>query len=168
LLQPPIDRQGLVLFGVSRASSYAVSVDTLGKLRWRGSDLDGDHLICVVSEQAPEDYLAVLREMGISYIVAGHEAVDLDKAVNNLGEYFGIRTLLLEGGGHINGAFLAASLVDEVSLLLAPGIDGRHEIPAVFDGISRSEPTAVSLKLESVEQLDGGVLWIRYEVVRSL
>jgi 5-amino-6-(5-phosphoribosylamino)uracil reductase len=31
--------------------------------------------------------------------------------------------LLLEGGGHINGAFLQADLVDEVSLLLVPGID---------------------------------------------
>ena len=30
----------------------------------------------------------------------------------------------------INGAFLEAGLVDEVSLLLVPRIDGRHEIPA--------------------------------------
>ena len=46
------------------------------------------------------------------------------------------QTLLPEGGGHINGAFLEAGLVDELSLLIAPGIDGRHDIPAVFDGIS--------------------------------
>src|SRR5271166_1629596 len=55
------------------------------------------------------------------------------QTVNRLGEHFGIRTLLLEGGGHINGAFLQADLVDEVSLLVVPGIDGRHDIPAVFD-----------------------------------
>jgi riboflavin biosynthesis pyrimidine reductase len=34
-----------------------------------------------------------------------------------------IRRLLLEGGGHINGAFLQAGLVDEISLLLVPGVD---------------------------------------------
>jgi hypothetical protein len=39
-----------------RAKSYAISVDTTGKLRWAGGDLDGDHLICVMSELAPEDW----------------------------------------------------------------------------------------------------------------
>jgi hypothetical protein len=31
-------------------------VDTLGKLRWLSGDLDGDHLVCVVSERVPADY----------------------------------------------------------------------------------------------------------------
>jgi riboflavin biosynthesis pyrimidine reductase len=146
------------VFVARRAKSYAVSVDTLGKLRWAGGDLDGDHLICVVSEQAPEDYLAMLREKGISYIVSGKSSVDLADAVNQLGEHFGIRTLLLEGGGHINGAFLQAGLVDEVSLLV---------VPAVFDGVSPSRNKAVPLRLKSVEQRGRDALWIRYQVVRS-
>ena len=45
-------------------------------------DLGGNHLICVVSEQVPEDYLAMLREKGISYIVSGKSSVDLANAVN--------------------------------------------------------------------------------------
>ena len=139
-------------FVARRAKSYAISVDTMGKLRWREGDLGADHLTCVVSEQVPEDYLAMLREKGISYIVCGKSSVDLADAVNRLGEHFGIRTLLLEGGGHINGAFLQADLVDEVSLLVVPGIDGRHDIPAVFDGVSPSRNGAVPLRLKSVEQ----------------
>src|SRR4051794_30121708 len=125
-------------FVARRADSYAVSVDTLGKLNWSGGDLDGDHLICVVSERVPADYLSMLREKQISYIVAGQSSVNLAQVVGQLGEHFGIRTLLLEGGGHINGAFLEAGLVDEVSLLIVPGIDGRHEIPALFDGVDPS------------------------------
>jgi riboflavin biosynthesis pyrimidine reductase len=150
-----------------RAESYAISVDTLGKLRWSRSDLDGDHLICAMSERVSAEYLTFLREKGVSYVVSGATSVDLARAVDVLGEHFGIRTLLLEGGGHINGAFLEAGLIDEVSLLLAPGIDGRHDIPAVFDGITRERKTGVPLKLKSVEQRDRGVLWIRYEVIRS-
>lgn len=150
-----------------RAESYAIAVDTVGKLRWSGGDLDGDHLICIVSERVSEDYLSMLRERGVSYIVSGAAAVDLAVAVDLLGEHFGIRTLLLEGGGHINGAFLDADLVDEVSILLVPGIDGRHEIPAVFDGVSSTRKAAVPLKLKSLEQRDKDALWIRYEVVRS-
>jgi len=153
------------VFVARRAKSYAISVDTLGKLRWSGGDLDGDHLVCVVSEQAPEDYLDMLRQKGISYVVAGKSSVDLRKAVDQLGKHFGIRTLLLEGGGHINGAFLQASLVDELSLLVVPGIDGRHEIPAVFDGLSQSKK-AVLLRLKSLERRRRDTLWLRYEVVR--
>jgi riboflavin biosynthesis pyrimidine reductase len=108
----------------------------------------------------------MLRERGISYIVAGESSVDLARAVELLAEQFGIRTLLLEGGGHINGGFLAADLVDEVSLLLLPGIDGRREIAAVFDGISADRQTATQLKLKSLEQRGHDTLWIRYEVVR--
>lgn len=150
-----------------RAASYAISVDTLGKLRWPGGDLAGDHLICVVSERAPEDYLPMLRQNGISYVVSGETSVDLGRAVDLLGEHFGIRRLLLEGGGHINGAFLEAGLVDEVSLLMVPGIDGRPAIPAVFDGVNANRTSAVPLKLKSVEQRESGALWIRYEVVRN-
>jgi riboflavin biosynthesis pyrimidine reductase len=149
-----------------RSESYAISVDTLGKLCWSDSDLDGDHLICVLSEQVHEDYLAMLRGKEISYIVAGKNTVDLVQAVTLLGEHFGVRTLLLEGGGHINSGFLQAGLVDEVSLLMVPGIDGRHDIPAIFDGVAPSQHNAVPLKLKSVEQREGGALWIRYKVVR--
>ena len=74
---------------------------------------------------------------------------------------------MLEGGGHINGAFLQAGLVDELSLLVVPGIDGRHDIPAVFDGISQSKKKAVPLRLKSIERRKRDTLWLRYEVVRS-
>lgn len=145
-----------------RAPSYAVAVDTMGKLRWSSADLEDDHLISVVSERVPMEYLALLRNTGISYIVAGENAVDLVQAVNLLGEHFGIRRLLLEGGGHINGAFLEAGLVDELSLLIAPGIDGRHDIAAVFDGVSPRTGKAVPLRLKSVERRESDTLWIRY------
>lgn len=150
-----------------RAASYAISVDTDGKLNWSSNDLDGDHLICIVSERVPADYLEMLRGKKISYLVCGGESVDLKQAVNLLGEHFGIRKLMLEGGGHINGGFLQAGLVNEVSLLLLPGIDGRHDIAAVFDGVSNTNHTAVPLKLRSVEQREGSALWIRYEVSRG-
>lgn len=152
-------------FIARRAKSYAICVDTHGKLRWKSGDLDGDHLICVLSEKAPADYLAMLHKKGISYVVSGKSSVDLADAMTQLGTFFGIRTLLLEGGGHINGGFLQAGLVDELSLLIVPAIDGRHHIPAVFDGVSPSARKAISLKLKSVERRKRDSLWLRYEVV---
>jgi len=51
--------------------------------------------------------------------------------------------------------------------LLLAGIDGRHDIPAVFDGVTDSKHNAVPLKLISVEQRESDALWIRYEVLRD-
>jgi len=150
-----------------RAGSYAIAVDTTGKLCWSSGDLHDDHLICVLSERVPADYLEMLREKKISYIVAGPTNVDLEEAVSLLAKHFGIETLLLEGGGHINGSFLQANLIDEISLLLAPGIDGRHQVAAVFDGVVEPNRKAVPLKLKSVERREGDVLWIRYEVLHG-
>ncbi len=149
-----------------RAKSYAIAVDTLGKLRWSSDDIDGDHLICIVSEQAPADYITMLQRRGISYVVSGTGEIDLIQAISLLTEHFGIRTLLLEGGGHINGAFLEAGLVDEISVLIAPGIDGRHEIPALFDGMKLSSGKAVPLRLKSIERREKHTLWLRYETQR--
>lgn len=112
------------------------------------------------------DYLSMLCDKGVSYIVAGAETVDLPKAMDLLGERFCIRTLLVKGGGHINGGFLEAGLVDEVSLLLVPGIDGRREVASTFEGTELASGQAVALKLRSVEQRAGGILWPRYEVAR--
>jgi 2,5-diamino-6-(ribosylamino)-4(3H)-pyrimidinone 5'-phosphate reductase len=155
------------VFTARRAVSYAISVDTLGKLRWSSGDLDGDHLVCVLSERAPADYLTILREKGISYVVAGESSVNLAETVDQLGEHFGIRTLLLEGGGHINAAFLQVDLVDEVSLLVVPGVDGRRDIPTIFGGVNPARDTAVPPRLKSLEQRANDTLWIRDTVVRS-
>jgi hypothetical protein len=64
---------------------------------------------------------------------------------------------------------LEAGLVDELSVLGVPGTDGRHEIPAAFDGVSPSSKKAVLLRFESesVERRKRDTLWLRYEVLRS-
>jgi len=89
----------------------------------------------------------------------------LTSATRLLAKHFGIKRLLLEGGGNINGGFLQAHLVDEVSLLLAPGIDGRRDVPTVFDGMNPSIKKAIRLELTSVEKQKNGTLWIRYKVI---
>jgi riboflavin biosynthesis pyrimidine reductase len=72
---------------------------------------------------------------------------------------------MLEGGGGINGSFLRAGLIDEVSLLLAPVADGRIGTPALFDVAEDATPHR--LALQAVERRDGDVLWLRYRVERE-
>ena len=145
------------------SKEYIVAVDTHGRLRWPTAEIDGVPLVCIVSEQVPQEYLEMLRNERISYICVGSDAIDLQAAMEILCTDFGVERLAVLGGGHINGGFLAAGLIDEVSLLLAPGIDGRKGQTALFDGIADIDRMPVRLALESVEQVGQGTLWIRYK-----
>ena len=146
-----------------QSDEYTIVVDTHGKLRWQADEADGHPILWIVSEQVSETYLETLRSQGISWIVNGKERINLSKAMEVLYEHFGVRRLAIVGGGHICGGFLEAGLIDEVSIMVAPGIDGREGQTAVFDGITRQECNPFRLKLESVEQWDSGIVWLRYK-----
>lgn len=151
------------VFKASQRNDFHICPDTNGTLQWDNNTLDdGRPLLIITSEKARADYLTYLRDKGISYIATGSDAIDLPDAMNTLGSEFGVERLAVLGGGLINGAFLSAGLIDEVSLLLAPGIDGRKGYRAMFDGISDDSKQPTRLSLENVEKLDNDVLWIRY------
>ena len=151
------------IFKAVDSHEYMVAVDTHGRLRWPASEIDGVPLICIVSEQVPQEYLEMLRNEEISYICVGRDAIDRTAAMEILRMEFGVERMAVLGGGHINGGFLAAGLIDEVSLLLAPGIDGRRGQTALFDGIADMNRMPVRLSLDSVENVGNGTLWIRYK-----
>ncbi|HYR09135.1 MAG TPA: RibD family protein [Longimicrobium sp.] len=143
--------------------SFAFALDASGRLAWESGDVDGDHVVAILSERVSDEYLASLRERGVSYLLAGARDVDLPLALEKIGERFGVRTLMLEGGGRINGGMLRAGLIDEVSLLIAPVADGRIGTPALFD-VDGDDATPYRLALESVERRADDVLWLRYRV----
>jgi 2,5-diamino-6-(ribosylamino)-4(3H)-pyrimidinone 5'-phosphate reductase len=147
------------------SSSYAIAIDPSGKLQWQTNAIDGDHVIAVLTERVSNSYLAFLQDKNISYIFGGKTELDLNVVLEKLATEFKIKTLLLEGGGKINGSMLAAGLIDEISLLLAPVADGGMEAPTLFD-IDRSIPQrhAAKLKLLAVEQRADDILWLRYKV----
>ncbi|HET7435244.1 MAG TPA: dihydrofolate reductase family protein [Thermoanaerobaculia bacterium] len=156
------------------ATSYAIAIDPSGKLTWRASDIDGEHVITILTTAVSDDYLAFLRAKGISYLFGGKSNIDLAKVLVKLRARFGIRKLLLEGGGKINGSFLAANLIDELSILVAPVADGSIGTPSLFDVETkrwsgarlarRNIPPSRDLKLQSIEKRSGGIVWLRYKV----
>ena len=148
-------------------ASYAIAVDPKGKLIWESGDAEGDHVVAVLTERVSDDYLATLRDRGVSYLLAGAgNEVDVALALEKIGARLGVRTLLLEGGGGINGTFLRAGAIDEVSLLVAPVVDGRMGTPALFDVPGEGIPPH-RLALEAVERRADDMLWLRYRVVAA-
>jgi 2,5-diamino-6-(ribosylamino)-4(3H)-pyrimidinone 5'-phosphate reductase len=148
------------------APSYAIAIDSGGKLRWESGAIDGEHAVTVLTEQVPDHYLAFLRSRGVSYLFAGKSRIDVPTVLRKLRSRFGIRRLLLEGGGKMNGSFLAAGVIDELSVLIAPVADGGVGTPTLFDAREGPGP-ARHLKLVSVERRRGDLLWVRYRIRSS-
>lgn len=145
-----------------KADHYDVAVDTHGSLRWPDTAA-ADNLLVITDENCPKEYLDYLTENGISWISTGRDGIDFPRAVELLAEKFGIKRLGIVGGGHINGAFLKAGLLDEVSLMIGGGIDGRKGMAAVFDGITDMDFPTTLLTLNDVERM-GNTVWLKYSV----
>ena len=161
-LQPvtePLDRSDFV--AEYTAESFVVAVDAHGKLGWESADIEGEHIISVLSEQVSDEYLAYLRRVGVSYVFGGAEALDFGQVLAKLGQLFPIQTILLEGGGHINGSLLKAGLVDELSILHYPVVDGAASSPTLFEQGNKPGPPR-QFTFRSVKQRPNGILWLRY------
>ena len=153
--------------GDRRDRDLAVAIDPHGKVHYGQDHLHGDHAVAVLSEQVSDAYLAELQEDGVSYLFAGPDGRDLAKAMDALGKTFGVKTLLLEGGAAINGAFLKAGLIDEISVLIHPAVDGLAGVETIFEyqGGPEERPGAgQALRHLHTETLEGGMVWLRYRV----
>ena len=143
-------------------AGYEVIVDTKGTLLWSdAADMEKPYLI-LTSENVTKEYLDYLDGQHISWIACGKKKVDLVRASEILAEQFHVKRMGIVGGPKINTVFLEAGLLDEISILIGAGIDGRGGMPTVFDGLEMSHDV-ISLKLTDVQKFDSGAVWIRYQ-----
>ena len=78
--------------------------------------------LVITTESSDEGRRAALGSVA-ELVLAGVENVDLRDAMAQLWK-MGARTVLLEGGPSLNGAFIDADLVDELCLTIAPFVLG--------------------------------------------
>ena len=143
---------------------YAVAFDPHGRLGWKSNriiDADEDpgydkaQIIEVLTHDIDLRYLTYLQSMGIPYIFAGDTEIDMEEALFKLRSYFGIKTLLLEGGSILNGAFQRTGVIDELSLVVDPVIGGK------------GKPLCMDSKVEEYRLVDlknhDGILWLNYK-----
>ena len=73
---------------------------------------------------------------------------------------------MLEGGGTFNGAVLKAGLIDEISQVIVPIIDGGTGVPGICDIPGKTPKNAAAgLRVINHKKLPGGVNWFRYRVM---
>ena len=151
------------------AKSFAIGVDAKGVLRFQESEVEGDHVVLLITDQTGDAYRAHLHKAGVSYLVCGEREVNLPLALSNLQEKFGLRKLMLQGGGKFNGSMLQAGLVDEISQVVLPIVDGGGpQVAGFFDAPGKPPAAAAtSLRMTYHEVLKGGVHWFRYRLRNS-
>jgi riboflavin biosynthesis pyrimidine reductase len=157
-------------FARREAAAWGIALDRRGKIAWGRSDIGGDPIVVVLTDQVSDAHLAGLRSEQVSYIFAGTHDIDLRLALEILNRELGIKRLLLEGGGGSNGSFLRAGLVDEISLAILPAVDGARGAPSVFDSSDKDAgvPAPIeSMTLQSSQVLEGGAVWLRYQLRNS-
>lgn len=142
---------------------YMIAFDRRGKLGYKTNKIIDDDegynnalIIEVLLENVSSNYLAYLRELGISYIFAGKEELDIELALKKLYKLFNIKRILLEGGSIINGAFLKDDLIDELSLVLVPLSAKKDDKSLFYDG------KIINFKLEAIKTYDDNSLWLNY------
>ena len=66
-------------------------------------------------------------------------------------------------GGRLNGALLAAGLVDEVAVIINPSLTANPRSQSFVTLAHAVSPVALPLALRQVDRLNDGAVWLRYE-----
>jgi len=132
----------------------------LGQPYWRGG-------VALCSRTTPAEDFRYLEQWNVDAVVAGEGQVDLQAALEKLNGRYGVRTVLVDSGGVLNGVLLRAGLVSEVSLLVHPVLAGGASPRTAFcDPDPATHGAPVGLKLLQVEEQRDGIVWLRYQVRR--
>lgn len=120
--------------------------------------------LIITSQQAltsnPERFADLARIARV--LVAGDSAAEPAAVLDVLFRVAGVRRLLLEGGPTLNQAFVAAGLVDELFLTIAPRIVGGRS-KTIVEGADAPVLGLRGLELVSISQADSE-LYLRYRI----
>jgi 2,5-diamino-6-(ribosylamino)-4(3H)-pyrimidinone 5'-phosphate reductase len=147
------------------ARRFAIGADAKGVLRFKKNEVEGDHVVLLLTNQVSRDYLAHLQVAQVSYLFCGKNKLNLGLAMAKIGQKLNIRKLMLQGGGTFNGAVLAAGLVDEISQVVVPIVDGGSGVTSAFEITEPLGHAAAKLRPIKHRTLRGGVHWFRYRVI---
>lgn len=160
--------QSLPQFDPDDERSLLVVVDSKGQIRtWQYLRTIGHwrDVMALCTRSTPEAYLDYLKKMHVRYLIVGDDRVDLRAALDQLNSCYSIKIVRVDSGGTLNGVMLRQGLVDEVSVMVHPGLVGGTSPASLFRAPDlTAEEGVIPLKLKSSRKLKGGVIWLRYSV----
>lgn len=161
----PIGKSGKLFIGNRTSARLFITIDPDADIFFTSDYMRGDNILVILGTNATTDYLSALEEKGVSYLVV-NDVYNLHNVFTLVKHYFKVDTISLQGGGILDGAMLAQGLINELSLVIYPGIDGLATAPSIFEylGVSDERPAeGQALELLSMEQKPHGIVWLHYK-----
>ena len=141
-----------------------ISFDPASDIAYSTAQLRGNDILAVLPMQtATTHYLSFLQAKGISYMVV-EDFENTRSVLEAIHEHFGIQAISLQGGGKLNGGMLNSGVIDELSLVIYPGLDCQKDSVAIFDDTDSRAVDHTQLELISAEPKANGAVWLRYKV----
>jgi riboflavin-specific deaminase-like protein len=91
-------------------------------------------ILVVVTSRASPSRIRRLRKLADEVVIDSGSPKSLGTTLTLLAVRWGIRRLVVEGGGVLNAALLAADFVDELHLTVCPLLMGGRSAPSIADG----------------------------------
>ena len=124
---------------------------------------NGAPAIVFTTKRIAADRLRILNKVADAVHVVGEEEIDFLRAVDILAREYGVKNLLIEGGGQVNFAMFRAQLIDEVYLTLSPRVIGGRDVPTAVDGTGFNFADLVKLELLD-HRVVGSEIFLHYRV----
>lgn len=141
-----------------------ISFDPAADIVYTAAQLrDNDILAVLPMQTATAHYLSFLQEKGISYIVV-ENFEDTKCVLETINEHFGVKSISLQGGGKLNGGMLNSGVIDELSLIIYPGLDCQKDSVSIFDDADSNAIAKTRLELICAEPKAHGAVWLMYKV----
>lgn len=102
---------------------------------------DFSPILLLTSRAARTSRVATLRPHVAAVHVSPGQSVNWQHALRWLANQWGVRRLLVEGGGSLNGALVRADVVDELCVTVCPVLCGGESAATLADG-----PSPISLR----------------------
>jgi riboflavin biosynthesis pyrimidine reductase len=154
------EQEGLAPYPVLVIISASVDLDPVIATPAEGT---GGGVMIITTAGKPEGDLEPLRAAGITVLEGEGRALDVAMIIDQLAGT-GLPRLLCEGGPRLHNHLLAAGVVDEVALTLAPVVVGGQGLRSTSGA---ALPVPSSFQLHHALYADDGALFTNYRLNRA-